>query len=267
MLEGSVAYDEGAVVGRLVTLGAEPDCIAELFHYVRPIEPMGTALHRDDLDRLITRTTPTLAILDGITEAMTLHGLNPLDNTDTAKFGRMLPRRIAKTGAAVANLDHVTKDRDGRSRYALGAVHKLNGLDGAAYVLENRTPFGIGIKGRSTIKIAKDRPGQLRKHGLPSSGAMHWYGDLILDSQSERLATAWIEAPTEQPAQFRPTRVMAKISAALDKHGELSMRRIQAAVGGKSANNRLAIDCLILDGYVSERSPHELLRPYFEEDQ
>lgn len=254
--------DEGSVVGRLLTLGVDRDIIREYFHYLRPTDQLGTGIHRDDLHRVLTEHAPTLAILDGITEAMTLHGLNPLDNGDAAKFGRMLPRYIASYGAATVSCDHVTKDREGRGRYALGAVHKLNGLDGAQYTLENRTPFGIGLTGRSTIKIAKDRPGQLRKHGLPSSAGMVWYGDLVLDSHGDSSAEVSIEPPTERSEDFRPTVLMARVAAALDQHGPLAQRRLDIAVTGKAASIRTALDCLILDGYVSETTPHKLLKTY-----
>jgi hypothetical protein len=63
----------------------------------------------------------------------------------------------------------VTKAEEARDRYALGAVHKLNALDGAQYLLDDRRQFGVGITGTSMVRIAKDRPGQLRVHALPSS--------------------------------------------------------------------------------------------------
>ena len=173
--------DEGGIVGLLLTLGADRLALASRFHYVKPEDAIGSGVHADDLDELLRDTRPTLAVVDGVTEGMTLHGLSPNDNTDVAKFGRLLPRRLAASGAASVSLDHVTKNSETRGRYSLGAVHKLNGLDGAAYVLDNRSAFGVGITGRSTIRVAKDRPGQLRKHALSSSGGLHWMGDLVLD--------------------------------------------------------------------------------------
>ncbi len=260
--------DEGGIAGRLLAMQNSPEVIRSRFHYLRPTEPLGNGIHLDDLRATVTGSAPTLAIIDGITEAMTLHGLNPIDNKDVAAFGRILPRRIANLGPAVACLDHVTKSIEGRGRYAIGAVHKLNGLDGAAYILESRTPFGIGLTGRSTVKIAKDRPGQLRRHGLPSSGGMVWYGDLSITSHDERFAEVEVKAPaTRQPEPFRPTHVMAKIAASLGEHGELSGRQIQTLVGGKAATLRDAISLLQIEGYVSNKSPHTLLKPYSGEEE
>ena len=59
-----------------------------------------------------------------------MHGLDPLKNQD-ALFGTMVTKQLTASGAAAVSLDHVVKDREGRGRYALGAVHKLNGLSGA----------------------------------------------------------------------------------------------------------------------------------------
>ena len=254
--------DEGGTVGRLLTLGAHRDRIGDQFHYLRPDDPLGTGVNLDDLHRVLADHAPTLAVIDGVTEAMTMHGLNPLDNVDAATFGRMLPRRITEAGTAAANLDHVTKDRDGRGRYALGAVHKLNGLGGASYLLDNRTPFGIGLTGRSTVRVAKDRPGQLRRRALPSGGSTWWFGDLVLASQSDTFAEVSVEPPVEHDANFRPTVLMERIAKAIEQHGPLAARKIEALVQGKAATIRQAVTYLQLDGYLSEHTPHELLKPY-----
>lgn len=253
--------DEGGIVGRMLTLQAQPAHIRECFHYVRPEDPIGTGVNNSDLAELFIDTRPTLAILDGITEALTMHGLNPNDNADIATFGRMLPRRLAGTGAASVALDHVPKDRENRGRYSIGAVHKLNGLDGAALVLENRTPFGMGITGRSTVRIAKDRPGRLRQHALPSHG-LHWFADLELTSHPEGFAEAAITKPEEQA--FRPTHLMGQIMALIASKGPLSKRLIRAGVKGRNETVDAALDCLILDGFLTERTPHQALREWSE---
>lgn len=256
--------DEGGIVGRLLTLGAHRDRIREQFHYVRPADPLGSGINSDDLNHVLSCYTPTLGVIDGITEAMTMHGFDPNKNDDAARFGRMLPCRIAASGAAAVMLDHVVKANDGRGRYALGAVHKLNGLDGAAYVLENRATFGVGLTGRSTVKIAKDRPGQLRRRALPSTSGMWWFGDLVLESHGKEFADIGVEPPHERVEDWRPTQMMARIADTLDRHGPLSQRKIETLVTGKATSIRQALDFLQVDKYVSDDSPHTLLKPYRE---
>jgi hypothetical protein len=261
--------DEGGITGRLLAMQVRPDVIRDRFAYLRPEGPITDVVNRSDLAQAIGDLRPTFACIDGVTEGMVLHGLDPLSNKDAATFGRTLPGWIAKAGPAVASLDHVTKSADGRGRYALGAVHKLNGLNGAAYLLDNRRPFGIGLTGRSTVKIAKDRPGQLRRHGMPSSGSTYRFGDLVLDSQHETFVVAAVEPPHEPTDDWRPTHNMAKVAKILADAAEpLSERGVTDRAGGNAANTRQALAFLVDDGYVRwEQGPrsahlHRLGKPY-----
>ncbi len=256
--------DEGSITNRLLILGAQRELIRAQFHYVRPEESLLMGSSVADLDDLLATHRPTLAVLDGVTEGMALHGLDPNKNPDAALFGRMLTKRLTDAGAAAVSLDHVVKDRENRGRYALGAVHKINGLTGAQYILTNTQPFGVGLTGRSKLAIAKDRPGRLRVNALPSAGGLHWYGNLVVQSHGDGLAEVTIEPPHERTDDFRPTVLMERISEALAEHGPLAQRRIVAAVTGKTDSIRAAIDYLILDGYVTEKTPHELIKPYQE---
>ncbi|MFC6151552.1 MULTISPECIES: AAA family ATPase [Mumia] len=255
--------DEGGVVGRLLTLQVGAEAIRRRFHYLRPTEALGSGIHLDDLHMLLRATRPTLAVLDGVTEAMTLHGMDPLSNKDIATFGRILPRRIADAGPAVVCLDHVVKSAEGRGRYALGGVHKLNALDGAAFVLENRKPFGIGLTGRTTVRLAKDRPGQLRKHGLPGKDGLSWFADLVLTSHEERFAEVEVIKPADASStEFRPTTVMRRVSDALAEHGPMSARQIEAVVTGKAKTIRDAIAILQVEKYITTGSPIGSIRPF-----
>ena len=101
--------DEGGVVGRLIALGADPAWIRARFCYLRPTIALNAPIHAADLSEVISNHRFTLAVIDGITEAMTIHGFNPNDNKDIATFGRSLPRPLANCGLATVCLDHVTK--------------------------------------------------------------------------------------------------------------------------------------------------------------
>jgi len=250
--------DEGGVVGRLLALGATPHDISKRFAYIRPDDSIDAFTNRADLAQVLGDLRPTLAVLDGVTEAMTLHGLQMKDNTDVAAFGRTLPRWIADQGPATVSLDHVTKDPETRGRYALGGVHKLNGLNGAAYVLENRRAFGIGLTGVSTVYVAKDRPAQLRQHAVPSKG-MHWFADLQLESLHKTSVSASITAPSPLTAEdFRPTTLMHRVSDVLGKAGKpLAGRDIEDRVKGRAQDVRYAIACLVDEEYVTiSAGPH-----------
>jgi hypothetical protein len=244
--------DEGGVVGRLLALGAHPNDIRARFASIRPDDALTALGNRDDLGECLGDLRPTLAVLDGVTEAMALHGLELKDNTGVAVFGKMLPRWIADQGPATVALDHVVKDRENRGRYAIGGQHKLAGLNGAAYTLENRTPMAIGQTGKSSVYIAKDRPAQLRRHALPSEGKLHWFGDLVVASDSDTHVAGNLYAPTpRETAAFRPDAVMAKITSAL-VHSPvgLSKNAIETTVGGRRDIVRLALEILVNEGAV-----------------
>jgi hypothetical protein len=260
--------DEGSVVGRLLSLGVDPEAIHELFHYIRPEHPLqGT--HLDALCEELAHYGPSLAHLDGITEAMNMHGLNPNDNVDISTFNRRVNMPLTASGAAQVSFDHVTKDREGRGRYAIGGVHKLNIVSGAGYTLENRQPFGIGTTGRSTLKIAKDRPAQLRRHAVDK-----WYADLVLASDADGRAEVAIESPQERVAEretaepFRPTTLMEKVSKYIEGGGEAdSQNDILKGVDGKRDWKISALKILKEEGYVTPTRPYQSLMPYRAKDE
>ena len=157
--------DRVTFVERLLALGVSHDAIREKAAYIRPSAPLGDEDTRKDL-RLVGTAygTPVLVILDGVTECMMLHGWDPNVGTDVAKFLDRYPKWMSSTGAALVFIDHVTKGGDGRGRYAIGSVHKLNGIDGASYTFEGKRPFGRGMDGMSAVYVNKDRPGFVRPH-------------------------------------------------------------------------------------------------------
>ncbi|MFI6895269.1 DnaB-like helicase N-terminal domain-containing protein [Streptomyces sp. NPDC050256] len=252
---------EDGVVSRLLLIGGVPADIRARFHYVRPGSiptPAALAKFVDTVGEL----EPTLIVVDGVTEAMSLLGLELKDNTEIAKFGRMLLRPLANTGAAVVPLDHVVKSNESRGRYALGGVHKLNAVDGVQYMLEAVKPFGVNTEGRSRLRIAKDRPAQVRRHALAGGkNPMHWFADLVVKSDSDQFAEAHIypsmqhaDDPTEMTAeQEKAAKEEAEIKeresnviTVLRSHGaKLSMTELVAVVPGRASVTRRAVTRLV----------------------
>lgn len=150
--------DFGTIGGRLGQMVQQPERIPYLFHYARPHE----RLEAEWLASTLERYRPTLAVIDGTTEVMVLHGFEIKENTDAAEFDGLLAKRLARAGAAVILIDHVTKSKDGRGRYSIGAQHKLAAISGAAYIFEGVREMAPGKRGAAKIKLAKDRPGGVR---------------------------------------------------------------------------------------------------------
>lgn len=153
--------------GRLMLLGVPREIVTnrELFPYVRPETGLATERERAAFASLLAQSY-SLAVVDGVTESMGLFGLVGKDNDQIATWQRELPKAIARsTGAAVVCIDHVTKDADSRGRFAVGGQQKMNGLDGAAFLVEPDAPFARGLAGEATVRVGKDRPGYLRAIG------------------------------------------------------------------------------------------------------
>lgn len=255
--------DAASVVGRLLAMGATPGAIADLFVYVRPADPVTP---RDV--KALAALRPSLAVIDGVTEAMVLHGLSPDSNPDVAAFFALFPRPLADAGVAVAMIDHVTKDKETRGRWAIGAQHKMAGINGASFTVEMTEPFGIGKHGIASIKISKDRLGPLR--GMQDEQKR--VAELHLQSEDDGAVTAQLRPPFDdnKPSSgFRPTIQMERISIYLEtiKGAEISGRTIEMSVSGRADYLRQALELLALEGYTATRREgravkHRSLRPY-----
>lgn len=254
-----------SIVARLRALGVEAERIVAEFVYVRPDEPL-TDRTRSDLDAALARR-PALVVIDGVTEALTLHGLDLGDNADVAKWLDLLPRPAARSGAAVLLIDHVVKDREMRGRYALGAQHKLAGID-SAYGLEVVEPFGRGRSGLVKVTVAKDRPGHVRQYAEGGQVAL-----MRLGSDAETGAvTVMLDPPDSagEGGQWRPTLLMERVSRHVEGEPGATRNRIRESVRGKNDYVDTALGILVQEGYVERRPEgkayrHHSLRPYRQE--
>lgn len=269
---GSVVYidlEDGPVgiVHRLTMLGISQEMIGDRLIYVSPDGPLSHPA-RDQLAGPVTGAD--LVVIDAATEALSAQGLSSKDDTDIASWLALLPRWAAKLGPAVLVLDHVIKDTEGRGRWATGSQHKLAGLDGCAYTLENVHPGGVGLTGRSRLFLSKDRHGQVEPHAVPSTGGKRWLADFVVDSSGPFTEAVLHSPAARNPDEpFVPTAVMTKVSAALVKADKpLSGREVEDRVPGKAQTIRLALAALVDEGHVAveigarNARLHRLLKPY-----
>ena len=241
-----------SAVERLRALGATADQVASLLTYVQP-EGTFDDLARAVIEEAISRKgTPALAIIDGVTEAMSQVGLDPSNGPDVAAFYAGYPRWLARTGAAVALVDHVTKASEGRGRWAIGSERKVSGLTGAAYSFEVLQPFGRGKTGRVKITVSKDRCGHVRQH----EGAGRAIAILELRSWPDGDITASLDVPdpVDAAGTFRPTYLMERLSKTIDETPGLTSRALRAAVRGKNDAKDLALELLVSENYVEVES-------------
>lgn len=258
------------VVGRLLALGTHPHTIQERFRYIRPNTAIDTTT-RTDLQHATTGTR--LVILDGVTEAMTLHGLDLNANADVATFYELLPRHIADhSGATVLMIDHVVKDGEKQGRWALGGQHKLAGIDGVAYLVKAIEPFGRGKQGHARITVSKDRPGYIEEIALGRTVA-----ELHLDARDVNCLRYTLDAPTaltkDEAGNMRPTHLMERVSRYIEITPGLGKNELlDGRISGKKEYLKRAIDRLLQEGYLevatgpNRKQIHRSINPYREDE-
>lgn len=252
------------VVGRALSLGIEPGAIEERFHYLRPDEPLSDA-GRTEVQRVL-EFQPTLGVIDGMTDALALHGIDLRDNTEVATWMRGLPTTLRDRGLAVVIIDHVTKDSESRGRWSIGAQHKLAKTD-VQYHLKVEQPLGIGLVGRVLIRVEKDRPGHLRTIANGKTVA-----ELVAASGADGQMRLTLQpVDSDDAGAFRPTIYMEKVSRAAEEEPGLSLRKLRAAVGGKATYVDQATEHLVREDYLEVRPQgqaqcHYSIRPYRESE-
>lgn len=239
------------VLVRMQTVGANHEQLRTRFRYVHPEGPMGAAeILR--LFALVEEMNPDVVVIDGVAESLSRDGLSEDSATDFVQWTDKLPRRLARTGAAVVMLDHVAKDSENRGRWARGTGAKLAVLDGAAYTLR---PAGAAFSkhraGKVKLTVAKDRPGSV---GAPGETAAviefepHAAGSLLTITVHPDNAAMAATDP------WRPTILMEKISRALEESKTpLTATGIAQLVHSEKAELRAeALERLKFEGHVVE---------------
>lgn len=236
------------VVARLRLLGCTDAHLSRL-SYIGPDDAFDAPANRD-LSEHLQQHRPSLVVLDGYNAAMTMLGLNLLDNMDIYRFALTILRPIKNTGAAVVTIDHVTKSKEGRGSFAIGGQAKRSDVDGCALSVEVVQPFGKGMRGKLKLTVSKDRPGEVRA----VSASAKFAGHVHLDS-SEDSVRMWIEEPDLRPMNergpFRPTGLMEKASRYLESvEGGASGAAVEKELGGKREWVRDALDRLVEEGFA-----------------
>lgn len=268
--------DAATIVHRLTMLGAKPEDIAESLDYYQPQSPVD---HTNPLIKELVSKPYSLLVIDGVTDAVGTQGASITDNDEVASWMRTSPRFFArKTGAAVVCIDHVTKDKDGRGRWAIGAQAKLAGLDGVAFGVEPVQAVVPGREGLVVLKCFKDRYGGVRAIG----------GKWDVKDRSQEIARVSLNATVEgsmivridlpayeendrgdeiSSTQF--AKCMSAISTYLEYKGSsASKNNIETEIKGFDNNiKRSALMALVQDGCVKRDESgryvrYEFVRPY-----
>ncbi|MFC7494527.1 MULTISPECIES: hypothetical protein [unclassified Nocardioides] len=269
--ENNVIYidmeaNDRSIVDRLFRLGAVKGRIREHFHYFRP-DAQITQADQEQFARFLIRYKPTLVVLDGVTEAYSLHGLSINAAEDAAKWFQHFSRQFQKkkptktyAGPAIVELDHVVKSRDDRNGWTIGTQHKKAGIKGAMYIVESVDQFGKGKHGRSRLFLAKDSPGGVEWVSY-GKDRRRYVGDLHCDatdlggdinayikSPDAEVSKATPDVPLTQQPDFRL--LMQEVHGYIAKHDGCSLRSIRDNTVGTNDRIASAVEALISEGYV-----------------
>jgi hypothetical protein len=275
--------DAATVVGRLLRMGVPREAIRDHLHYLRPeTSPQQLAREFTAWSKLLAGSY-AVAVIDGVTEALSVFSVSSKDNDELTGWVRSVPRKLAAaTGAAVIMVDHVTKDADSRGRFAIGGQAKMAALDGAAYLVEVIEPLGVGLVGRVALRVAKDRPGGVRPHsGSWRKGDRTQEAAVVTIDSSEDMVTTFSVEPPRDSLADAPGEVgfkngvmmelMERVSIALENANAcLTRTHLKKAVTGNSDRIIDALEWLVEEGHVIEDGPSinggrpsaRLLKPY-----
>lgn len=228
---------------RLREMGASDDELACWVH----VEP--DAPPRDgDLESLLA-LEPTFAIIDAAAGAYDMAGLDDNARKDVERFARMIVRPLSRAGVGTVVVDHVTKSKETRGRFAIGSERKVGGVD-VHLSFEAVKPLHRGATGLVKVTTAKDRDGYLPR---PHAAEIEFVSD------PETNAITWTIRPAAQRDEqaeattFRPTTLMERVSRYLELRAEPASRAaVEDAVHGKRDYVRLALDVLTRERYIRE---------------
>jgi KaiC/GvpD/RAD55 family RecA-like ATPase len=221
------------------------------FFYANPDTPY-TSTISEALMASLAECEPSLIVVDGVNAAMNLMGLDLEKNKDATEFSQRILRPLRSFGAGILTIDHVTKSKDTRGNYAIGAQAKRADIDGVAISVTVEQPFGRGTDGALALTVTKDRPGFVRAI-CPDAKTL---GIANIKSAGESL-TISISGGTVQIASR--DQKMEMVADLLARHGyEMGRREILDLLrkeGRGIGNEEIidVIDALIANGSVSYR--------------
>jgi len=254
-------------IARLRAMGVDDETLREHFTYMRPADPLGP-LERADLDLMLAAYRPTVAVLDGMTDAIGLHGLEMNSNKDIATFDRTVLRHIADQGPALITIDHVGRNPEGRNGHAIGAQHKRAAVTGVSYEVRAVAKFGRGRTGVAVLKTTKDRPGYIDALGPGEVATFSFTADA--DGTTIEVKCEAPIGSTAPDGEWLPTVLMGRVSEYVEANPGASLRAILDSVSGKKPVTTTAVRHLVNNGFIRTESGarnailHYSERPYHE---
>ena len=236
-----VDFESGPAETRrlLEDIGATSEEIGSVT-YFEPDGPPAT----DDIERIVSEGV-TLVVIDAAAGAYDVSELDDNKRQDAERFAAAWIRPLWQRGVTTIVIDHVTKNAEGRGKFAIGSERKLGQAD-VHLGLHAVKQLSRGTSGLVVVTTHKDRPGHLTR---PKAAEI----ELRSDPESHRITWEVRPAETENESGWRPTVLMQRVSEYLERQaGPVSRNAVEQHVNGRAQYVRDALDCLLVDGYASE---------------
>jgi len=267
-----------SVLGRLRSLGCADNEILAHFSYAAPDTALDSDAQEELLETLEVKR-PEIVIVDGVNAAMTLMGMDLGSNVDATRFHQIVLKPLTLNNAAVIIIDHVSKDKDSRGGFAIGAQAKKAMTDGAMISVSAVEPFGRGKLGKLELSVLKDKPGGVRALTEKRGKNTDYLANVILDAREEGTMKTEIyfeeKKEDKDGISYGDKSLIVKMhevsqfmqSADPDGNG-ISQNRITDSVRGRRVDVAGALNQLVETGYVEiirgarNARLHRLKRPY-----
>lgn len=174
-----------STVARLLALGAPAEVLRsrERFRYIEPED-------RGELRQVVDDTAgwpPNVVVVDSLGELMPLFGSNSNSADEFTVVHSSVLKPLARTGAAVVVIDHLSKGSDSRTYGPGGTAAKRRAIGGTSIRVRAKVAFTPGKGGSAYLTVNKDRHGGLRRYcptgdREPLAGVFHlraFTGDVL----------------------------------------------------------------------------------------
>jgi hypothetical protein len=225
---------------RLRELGATDDDLT-MFDYIEPEVPLTEPKTKE-----LVALAPSLVIIDASAGAYDLQGLDDNKRQDVERFASLYVNPFWRAKIATLTIDHVVKNVEARSNYAIGSERKAGGTD-VHLGFTVLSPIKRGTSGKYQITTHKDRGGFHKRGKLATF-------ELTSDPETHHFTWAFVAAPVaDEEHPFRPTGLMERVSRFLERQPEpVSRNVVEEERFGKRDYVRSALDLLTDEGYVEE---------------
>lgn len=198
--------------------------------------------------REYSNSKPELLCIDGFSGLAAVMEVNPESNNDVMEVFKSVFFPLRSAGVAVLVLDHLPKD-SGSEDYPIGAQVKKSQSD-VAYLLKSE-------KEGAALYLSKDRNGLLTDRSEPGAYPRRM-GTLSLIPNGELVKvkvspsfTALIDGDKLSTSDAELRKSMFDF---ISEHPECSKSEIERNTLGKTARKREALQFLVANGYVAQKS-------------